>query len=127
MTPPTAIRLAVAAALAATIAAPAAGAVEPQPPLNPVCAVTTPIEEGNPGQEVVCESEVGAGANVTVGGLGQPCIQVYPYSELCSSTTVGAQAHAEGHGALEACVAVDQIAEACEPHPFVRPQASVLP
>lgn len=121
--------LVLAVALAALVLAPAASAGPAATPghsgsVNPVCTIVVDVVV--PGQHAVCKAEASATANVTVPGYPGPCIQAYPYSELCNDTTVGAEAHVEGHGHAEACVAADHLVEVCGPE-LVTPQEPALP
>lgn len=110
---PTATILTIATILG-TLAA--AGAVQAGPaPVNPVCGVTAPVEEANPGQDAVCEAEASAEANVSAPGYPGPCIQVYPYSEVCDGLDVGLEADAGGDGQVFTCLDTDAFGRACGP------------
>lgn len=125
-TRPTATILVLATMLATVAGAGLAAAQAPPRPVNPVCTVTAPVEEANPGQDLVCSASASAEANASAGGFPGACIQVYPYSEICDGAQVGAQAQA--HGTLEAhvCVQVDFGGGACGPV-FAYPQPVDLP
>lgn len=126
MTPRCTATLVLAATLVTLAGAGSAAAEAPPRPLNPLCTVTSPVEEANPGQRAACSTGVSAEANASVGGFPGYCIQVYPYSEVCDGAQVGAEARADGALTGHACVEADPGGRACEP-PLARPQALGLP
>jgi hypothetical protein len=115
-----------AAVLGALAGAAPAAAAAPPPPTNPVCGITAPVEEANLGQDLVCSAEASAQVSVSSEGPGTPCIQVYPYSEVCDGFEAGAGATVHGHGDVLVCAHGDSVLQFCGPV-FVEPHPDALP